>query len=112
MIQDPDTVFQDEVTTSACRALWRGVLIQAYRDATRKVHPNSASKIREDYVPQEIRVIHSARSWLCKPTLDLTTVCDHAGLNHEFVVKEARQLKATEWPRETLGHLRLEGILD
>src|SRR5262249_45251869 len=65
--------------------LWRAVITQALMDAASKSRKSEAKRLR-----------HDALSWLLSDTDDFTTVCDHAGLDPDYVRSRAKTALARD----------------
>lgn len=68
--------------------LWRAVITQALMDAASRSRKSEAQRSR-----------HDALAWLLSKSSDFETVCDHAGLDPDYVRTRARQALARgfEW---------------
>lgn len=68
--------------------LWRAVITQALMDAASRSRKSDARRSRSD-----------ALHWLLSDTRDFEAVCDHAGLDPDYVRTRARQAisRGCEW---------------
>lgn len=63
--------------------MWRAVITQALMDAASNSRKSEARRSRE-----------AALQWLLGDTVDFSIVCDHAGLDPDYVRTRARQALA------------------
>ena len=87
--------FHSHLTDLACGSfadhepgLWRAVITQALMDAASQSRKSEAKRSRS-----------AALAWLLDGSSDFETVCDHAGLDPDYVRSRARQALARgfEW---------------
>ena len=89
MIEGDTTIDQGvPADTVACRRLWLNVLLQACRDAQRKIKAKPSDGNAVARIERE-----RSRLWLAGSSLDLELVCDYAGIEVSRVRRWARRCR-------------------